>query len=132
MTQAHSTDRNFILQAMVSMAAADGDALESKAATISTLYTQVTGDAVSADEINAAPCAYHARGLTFAGELAREHCRLTRKTKETILRGAYMVLLADGRVSARERKKLIDFVKALKISEIHRSVIFEDVERTYH
>jgi hypothetical protein len=43
-----------------------------------------------------------------------------------------MVLLADGQVSARARKKLIDFVKALSISEIHRGVIFEDVERTYH
>jgi tellurite resistance protein len=43
-----------------------------------------------------------------------------------------MVLLADGRVSARERKKLMDFVNALKISEVHRSIIFEDVERTLH
>jgi tellurite resistance protein len=132
MTQAHSTDQTFILQAMVSMAAADGDALERKAATISALYSQVTGDAVSVDEINAAPCSYRARGLTFAGELARENNRLTRKTKEAILSGAYMVLLADGQVSARARKKLIDFVKALSISEIHRGVIFEDVERTYH
>ena len=132
MTQAHSTDRTFILQAMVSMATADGDVLESETRTISTVFAQVTGDTVSADEINAAPCAYRTLGLTFAGQLAREHHNLTRETKETILRGAYMVLLADGHISARERKKLLDFVRAMKISEIHRSVIFEDVERTYH
>jgi DnaJ-domain-containing protein 1 len=132
MTQARSTDRTFILQAMVSMAASNGDVLESEAATISTLYSRITGDAVSADEITSAPGAYRARGLTFAGQLAREHHHLSRETKETILRGAYMVLLAGGRVGARERKKLIDFVKAMKISEIHRGVIFEDVERTYH
>ena len=132
MTQAQSTDRTFILQAMVSMAAADGDVHESEAATIRTLYSQVTGDAVSADEINAAPDAYRALGLTFADQLARERHRLTRETRETILRGAYMILLADGRVSARERKKLSDFVNALNISEIHRGVIFEDVERTCH
>lgn len=132
MTQALSTDRTFLLQAMVSMAAADGDVHESEATTIRTLYSRVTGDAVSAHEINAAPDAYRARGLTFAGQLARERHNLTRETKETILRGAYMVLLADGQVSARERKKLSDFVKALNISEIHRGVIFEDVERTYH
>ena len=132
MTQAQSTDRTFILQAMVSMAAADGDVHESEAATIRTVYLQVTGDVVSADEINAAPDAYRARGLTFADQLEQERHRLTRETKETILRGAYMVLLADGRVSARERKKLSDFVNALNISEIHRGVIFEDVERTYH
>ena len=132
MTQANSIERSFILQAMVSMAVADGDVPESKAASISTLYAQVTGDVVSMDEITSAPCAYRALGLTFAGKLAREHHTLSRETKETILRGAYMVLLADGVVSARERKKLIDFVKAMKISEIHRSVIFKDVERTYH
>ena len=132
MTQANNIERSFILQAMVSMAAADGDVLEIETAAIGALYAQVTGDAVSVDEITAAPCAYRVRGLTFAGQLAHEHHRLTRETKETILRGAYMVLLADGVVSARERKKLIDFVRAMKISEIHRSVIFEDVERTYH
>ena len=132
MTQVQSTDRIFILQAMVSMAAADGDVQESEAATISTLYSLVTGDVVSADEINAAPDAYRSRGLTFAGQLARERHLLSREVKETILRGAYMVLLADGQVSARERKKLSNFVNALNISEIHRGVIFEDVERTYH
>ena len=132
MTQAQSTNRTLILQAMVSMAAADGDVREHEVATIRTVYSQVTGNVVTADEINAAPDAYRARGLTFADQLAQECHRLTRETQETILRSAYMVLLADGRVGARERKKLSDFIIALKISEIHRGVIFEDVEHTYH
>ena len=132
MPSAQSTNQTFILQAMVSMAAAEGDVLESKVAMIRSVYSQVTGDVVSADEISAAPQPYRARGLTFAGLLKRECRELTRETKEIILRGAYMVLLADGRVGARERKKLSDFVSALKISEIHRSVIFEDVECAQH
>ncbi len=132
MTQAQSIERTFILQAMVSMAAANGEVHESEAATIATLYGQLTGDVVSTDEINTAPDAYRARGLTFAGQLEQERHALTRETKEIILRGAYMVLLADGRVGARERKKLTDFVDALNISEIHRGVIFEDVECTIH
>lgn len=132
MTQAQSIDHTFILQAMVSMAAANGEVHESETATIATLYAQLTGDAVSAEEITTAPDAYHARGLTFAGQLEQERDRLTPTAKETILRGAYMVLLADGRVGARERKKLSDFVTALKISEIHRGVIFEDVECAIH
>ena len=60
---------------------------------------------------------------------ALERDRLMRELKETILSSAYMVLLADGRVSARERNTLMKFAKALKISEVHRGIIFEDIER---
>ncbi len=132
MTQGQSTDRTFILQAMVSMAAADGDVDENELATICSVYEQATGEALSTDDINTAPYSVQTSGLTFADQLATARDRLTRELKETILSSAYMVLLADGRVSARERKKLMDFVTALKISEVHRSIIFEDVERTLH
>ena len=132
MTQATNTDRTFILQAMVSMAAADGDLHEDEMATIRSVYERFTGEAVSRDDINAAPRGRQSREVSFAGQLASARDQLTRELKETILSSAYMVLLADGRVSARERKKLMDFVSALKISEVHRSIIFEDVERTLH
>ena len=58
MTQANNIERSFILQAMVSMAVADGNVPESKAASISSLYAQVTGDVVRTDEITSAPRAY--------------------------------------------------------------------------
>ena len=114
------------------MAAADGAVDAREAATIRDLYSQMTGEAVSAHEITRAPSGYRARGLTFAGKLARARHHLSREVKEAILRGAYMVVLADGRIGARERSKLSDFVDALNISEIHRGVIFEEVERTLH
>ena len=132
MTRIERRERTCILQAMVSMAAADGEVDAREAATIRKLYIQIAGEAVSADEITRAPAGYRARGLTFVGKLARERHRLSREVRETILRGAYMVLLADGRVGARARNRLIEFVNALNISEIHRGVIFEDVERTLH
>ena len=46
MTQTQSTDRTFILQAMVSMAAADGDVHEDELATIRSVYQQFTGETV--------------------------------------------------------------------------------------
>ncbi len=132
MTALQSETQTFILQAMVSMAAADGAIGLSETETICALYSQLTGKHPTIEEIATAPDAYRASGLTFADILARDRDRLTRETKETILKSAYAVLLADGRVGARERKKLTDFAEALQISEIHRSVIFEDVERTLH
>ncbi len=132
MTQGQSTDRTFILQAMMSMAAADGEVDEREIATIRTVYEQVSGEALSAEEINIARGRTRSASFSFADRLSITRDQLTRALKETILGSAYMVLLADGRVSARERKKLMDFVNALKISEVHRSIIFEDVERTLH
>ncbi len=132
MTQTQSANQSFILQAMMSMAAADGEVHEREMATIRTVYEQVSGEALSADDINTALGRSRSPGFSFADRLATTRDQLTRELKETILGSAYMVLLADGRVSTRERKKLMDFVKALKISEVHRSIIFEDVERTLH
>ena len=132
MTQTPSANQSFILQAMMSMAAADGEVDEREIATIRTVYEQVSGEALSAEEINIARGRTRSPGFSFADRLSITRDQLTRALKETILGSAYMVLLADGRVSARERKKLMDFVNALKISEVHRSIIFEDVERTLH
>ncbi len=129
MPQIQSADRAIILLAMVSVAAADGDVHEDELATIHTVYEQVTGEVVSADDINSAHNNLQSQDLTFTEQLALERDRLTRELQETILSSAYMVLLADGRVSARERKTLMEFSKALKISQLRRGIIFEDVER---
>ncbi len=132
MIQTQNANQAFILQAMLSIAAADGNLHDDELTTIRTIYEQVSGEALSADDINTASCLNRSTGLSCADRLAITRDQLTRELKEMILRSAYMVLLADGRVSARERKTLMDFVNALKISEVHRSIIFEDVERTLH
>ncbi len=129
MPQIQSADRAIILLAMVSVAAADGDLHEDELATIRTIYEQITGEVVSADDINSAHDNLRSQDITFTDQLALERDRLKRELQETILSSAYMVLLADGRVSARERKTMMEFSKALKISELRRGIIFEDVER---
>ena len=78
MTQTQSTDRAIILQAMVSVAAADGDLHENELATIRTVYEQITGEVVSADDINSAHGSHRSQSLTFTEQLALERDRLTR------------------------------------------------------
>jgi tellurite resistance protein len=130
MTEVPSNDRAFILQAMVSVAASDGDLHEDELEMISTIYVKITGKEPGSDDINSAQDRHRSQEVTFADQLASEHKQMSKELKEAILSSAYMVLLADGRVAARERKILMDFAKALKISEVHRSIIFEDVERS--
>ena len=113
MAQTVNDTRNYILQAMVSMAAADGTVDERERATICEIYSDVSGEeATPATALD--PLQIHRQSdLSFADQLAREAHRLTLETRETILQVAYRVLLADGRVAARERKKLFDFADAL-------------------
>lgn len=132
MSNVKNPSRTLILQAMISMAAADGDLHESELKTIRTLYEQISGVALSASDISTAQMDDLPHGFTFADRLANARNQLTRELKQVILSSAYMVLLADGRVSAHERKTLSDIVDALKISDIQRSIICEDVERTLH
>ncbi len=129
MTQIQSTEREFILKAMVAMAAADGDLHDDELATIRTVYEKNTGEAISADDINNVSKSRQSQTTTLPEQLAAIQGQLTGDVKKTILSSAYMVLLADGRVSARERKKLMNLADAMKVSNVHRSIIFEDVER---
>ncbi len=119
--------KGLILQAMVSMGAADGTLDNSEQETICRIYNQITGKEIG--ELEVAVVADHrAKSPTkFASELAAACQSIDVKAKETILRAAYLVLLADERVSARERKKLKDFAAAMKIPEIHYNAILEDL-----
>lgn len=119
--------RGLVLQAMVSMGAADGQLDTSEQDTICRIYQQITGKVIG--ELEVAVVADHrSKSPTkFASELAVACQNIETAEKETILRAAYLVLLADDRISARERKKLKDFAAAMKISEIHYNAILEDL-----
>jgi tellurite resistance protein len=60
-------------------------------------------------------------------ELSSAAALLSRQTKEEIIRSAYLVLLADGRIAGEERKKLKDIAIALQVPEIHFGAILEDL-----
>lgn len=117
---------DYILQAMVSMAAADGDVVESEVAAIRDIYAEMNGGEAVLTEVDHAPATLQ----SLIDGLARDRKTLARRTREDILRAAYRVLLADGHIAAGERKKLEDIAEALRIPEIHKNVILEDVEQT--
>ena len=124
--------RGLILRAMLSMANADGTLHRSEADAIRRVYAEVTGDEIVTREIHGVRWTGRREGRPVVEQLVRERHKLSLGVREMILKSAYLVLLADGRVGARERKKLADFADALEISEIHRNVILEDVEPALH
>ena len=127
MTNIDPTYRQLILQAMVSMASADGEIDADETATIHSVYSKETGADISTEDVTQAAERLHSDSGRLSDELKAANATMDVAAKEALLRASYLVLLADGRVASRERKKLMDFARALKIPEIHLSVILEDV-----
>lgn len=127
MTSTGSTNQQLILQAMISIASADGEIDADEMTTLRRLYLKETGEEVSVSDVAKAARMLQANSASLSTALSAASAAMDRTTKESLLRASYLELLADGRVAARERKKLQDFAGALKIPEIHLSVILEDV-----
>ncbi len=127
MTANNPSNQQLILQAMISIAFADGEIDADEMATLRRLYEKETGEEIGVGDVEKASLFLQSSSDRPADALSAACAVMDKSTKETLLRVSYMVLLADGRVAARERKKLHDFAGALKISEIHLSVILEDI-----
>ena len=120
-------NQQLILQAMVLMASADGKIDADETATIRSVYANETGEEISTEDVTKAAEMLRASSDSFSSALSDASATMDNAVKEALLRASYLVLLADGRVSSRERKRLQDFAGALMIPEIYLSVILEDV-----
>ena len=119
-------DADFILKAMVAVAAADGRLDAREVGLIQKVYQDQTGRSVDVSGVARAAEAYATKRDVLA-ELSAAAGGMSRETKEEIIRAAYLVLLADDRIAGEERKKLKDIAAALQITEIHFGAILEDL-----
>lgn len=124
----NESSRDLILRVMIAMAAADGEVADVETATIAAVFEAVTGAPADEAEITRTGDAYKKDCSSVTADLAAGERNLDKGTKESIVRAAYLVLRSDGRVAARERKRLVDIAHALKMPEIHITAILEDLE----
>jgi tellurite resistance protein len=118
-------DADYILKAMVAVAASDGRLDSSEVGLIQQIYKDQSGRELTADQVARAADA-NAKGDVIA-EFGAASKLLDEHAKEEIVRAAYLVLLADDRIAGEERKKLKDIASALGIPEIHFGAILEDL-----
>jgi len=118
-------DADWILKAMVAVAASDGQLDKREVGLIQQVYQDQTGRRLTADDVARASEA-NAKGDTIA-EFAAAARTLDEPSKEEVIRAAYLVLLVDERIAGEERKKLRDIAGALQIPEIHFGAILEDL-----
>jgi uncharacterized membrane protein YebE (DUF533 family) len=117
---------NYILMAMVAMAAADGRLDAKEIGLIQQIYKDQSGRSLTPEEIEAEAMA-NARDGGIVARLSAAAGNLDKTTKEEIIRASYLVLLADDLIAGEERKKLQDIAAALRVPEIHFGAILEDL-----
>jgi tellurite resistance protein len=122
------TDADWILKAMVAMAAADGRLNAREVRLIQKVYQEQTGRSVDVSGVARAVQTYATKRDLLA-ELSAAARRMSRETKEKIIRAAYLALLADERIAAEERKKLRGVAAALQVSKIDLDAIIEEAGR---
>jgi uncharacterized membrane protein YebE (DUF533 family) len=110
------TDADWILKAMVAVAAADGRLDAREVGLIRKVYEDLTGRPVDVSGVVLAVQAYATKRDALA-ELAVAAGSMSPETKEEIIRAAYLALLVDQRVAETERKRLNDIAAALRLSE---------------
>ena len=123
------TEADWILKAMVAVAAADGRLDAREVGLIQKVYQDQTGRSVDVSGVVMAVQAY-ATKRDVVVELSVAAGSMSRETKEAIIRAAYLTLLADKRVAEEERKRLKGIAAALQISEIYFEAILEEAGRT--
>ena len=67
------------------------------------------------------------KATIFSASSSRASGQLSTPTKEEIIQGVYLVLLADENIAGEERKRLKDIANSLGIAEIHLGTILEDL-----
>lgn len=118
-------DSDWVLKAMVAVAASDGRIDTREIGLIQQVYKDRSGRTLTADEVARAAEA-NADGDIVA-QFAGVAGTLDQNTKEEMIRAAYLVLLADDKIAGEERKKLKDIAMMLQIPEIHFGAILEDL-----
>ena len=120
---------DWVLKAMVAVAAADGRLDAREARLIQKVYQEQTGRTVDLSGVALAVQAYATKRDVLA-ELSVAAGSFNLETKEEILRAAYLTLLSDKRVDERELRKVKDIAISLRISEDQFRAIVEAFART--
>jgi uncharacterized membrane protein YebE (DUF533 family) len=116
------SDADWILKAMVAVAAADSRLDAREVRLIQEVYQDLTGRPVDVSGVVMAVQAYATKRDVLA-ELSIAAGSMSLETKQEIIRAAYLALLVDERIADAERKKLNDIAAALRLSDVELEAI---------
>jgi uncharacterized tellurite resistance protein B-like protein len=124
---AKPTDADWIIKAMIAVAASDGRLNAREVGLIQELFEAEVGRSVDISGVVLAIQAYATRRDVLA-ELSMAAGSMSQETKENIVRAAYRMLLADGYVAEAEMSKVKAIAAALGISTAQLAAIIAAIE----
>jgi uncharacterized membrane protein YebE (DUF533 family) len=110
------TDTDWIIKAMIAVAASDGRLNAREVSLIQDLFEAQTGRPVDVSGIVLGVRAY-ANNRDILAELSIAEGGMSQETKEEIIRAAYLMLIADEYIAEPELKTLKEIAAALRISD---------------
>ena len=106
--------------AMMKMMLADGSVGDDEVSTVAAVYQQLTGVELAEDAIRAeAAVAQSGGGADLLASLTALAPHLNDEAKETVVKAALMVALADGAVAQEEKNLIGEISAAVGMSETH-------------
>jgi len=108
-----------VKRVMVLMMMADGKMDEEEVETIRQVFGKLSRREVSKDEVDAEVAASKNEGGGLRQYLARVSPNLNDAGKETVVRAAFYVAAADGKITEEETALLAELATALEMSPAH-------------
>lgn len=108
-----------VKRVMVLMMMADGKMDEEEVETIRQVFGKLSGREVSKDEVDAEVAASKNEGGGLRQYLTRVSPNLNDAGKETVVRAAFYVAAADGKITEEETALLAELATALEMSPAH-------------
>jgi tellurite resistance protein len=104
---------------MLKMMLADGVIEDDELRSVSTLYEQLAGQALSVEQVRAEAEALQGDRQSVLDYVKNVRGSLNDRGKELVVRAALAVASADGKVSDTERLLLVEIGEALELTEAH-------------
>lgn len=116
-----------IKKVMATMMLADGEIGENEKSMMKEIYKDISDSALSDYEIDKEIESCKANPVELDNCLKELFSHLNESGRETIIKAAYWVSIADGEVDKREEKLLIKMAKHFKMSSAHLKGIIAEV-----
>lgn len=116
-----------VKQVMIAMLLADGVIDDEEVKMLQSHYREITGTEIPEDELREEIAVVHASGSSAIEMVQNIVPHLNNSGKETVMRAAYAIAAADGRIDESEQVFFAELGKALELTPAHAAGILQEV-----
>lgn len=119
------------LQIMLLMMLADGAIDDKEIAEVAEVYAELTEQNIQTDEVRRQADELQASGVTVATAMKEIAPMLNESGKETVIKAALFIAMADGEFKEEEQDILLQTADAMSMTEAHFNGVLQEVVSGY-